>query len=653
MKKVSYNAKSYLLLNLIKILDLKKKLPVIFFVFSRKGCENYCTRIPSIDLLNKREKSRVHTFIQKALKKIPQEDRNLPQIEFVAELIKRGIGLHHSGLLPILKEIVEIMFHKGFIRILFATETFAMGVNMPARSVVFVGLKKHDGTQFREILPGEYTQMSGRAGRRGYDTVGTVIATAFEEVPDLKSIATGKPLTLQSKFRLTYQTILSILKLSGSDLSVTDMMRSSFGEFNKSFNNDELLQGKKLLQLTQHKYQGLISQSKLSEEDVLKLDHLLSDMKLVSEIAKDLSLVIWDNKKYQKILKIGRIILVIPELGRIFPEPMVIVDKNSSKGTQWLVCTYLKNSEKRQDIRSDWIMGITNSFVTEQKKFSQMGIISLGKKVSLNYSQLDEYNQTRNILDQLLQCNLQWDTPMQESTNHITKLEIENSHERIWLQKKIHKMSKQLSDETLSLMPDYNQRLRILQDLEYIDTDEIVLTKGNICREINTCNELLLTEFLMNGYLENLEPGEIAAVLSMLITNDKNLILDEELQAINTLNSKVGTAISQMYQLLDKTLEIQLKHGLDIDPEKYQKSISPAMVITVLKWCEGENFNHICQYSDIMEGTIVRNMLRLDEVILEVGKIGELIGNHDMKNKMEAASHLIKRSIVYTGSLYI
>ncbi|EFX60882.1 hypothetical protein DAPPUDRAFT_70373 [Daphnia pulex] len=91
-------------------------------------------------------------------------------------LLKRGIGVHHSGILPILKEVVEMLFQEGLVKVFFscATETFAMGVNMPAKTVVFDTILKHDGTGFRNLLPAVYIQMAGRAGRRGLDTTGTV-----------------------------------------------------------------------------------------------------------------------------------------------------------------------------------------------------------------------------------------------------------------------------------------------------------------------------------------------------------------------------------------------------------------------------------------------------------------------------------------------
>lgn len=147
-------------------------------------------------------------------------------------MLLRGIAVHHGGLLPILKEMIEILFTRGLVKILFATETFAMGVNAPARSVVFSNLRKHDGRTFRDLLPGEYTQMSGRAGRRGLDATGTVILLAgTDDVPeagDLQKIILGVPTKLASQFRLTYNMILNLLRVEA--LKVEEMIKRSFSE---------------------------------------------------------------------------------------------------------------------------------------------------------------------------------------------------------------------------------------------------------------------------------------------------------------------------------------------------------------------------------------------------------------------------------------
>jgi ATP-dependent RNA helicase DOB1 len=100
-------------------------------------------------------------------------------------LLKRGIGIHHGGLLPIVKEVIELLFQEGLLKVLFTTETFSMGINMPAKTVVFTSIEKFDGEEYRTVTGGEYIQMSGRAGRRGLDDRGIAILMANKKLePD-------------------------------------------------------------------------------------------------------------------------------------------------------------------------------------------------------------------------------------------------------------------------------------------------------------------------------------------------------------------------------------------------------------------------------------------------------------------------------------
>jgi len=128
------------------------------------------------------EKDLITQVYINAIDSLSEDDQQLPQVEALLPLLKRGIGIHHSGLLPILKEIVEILFAEGLIKALFATETFAIGINMPAKTVVFTNARKWDGKDFRWVTSGEYIQMSGRAGRRGKDDRGIVIQMVDEKM---------------------------------------------------------------------------------------------------------------------------------------------------------------------------------------------------------------------------------------------------------------------------------------------------------------------------------------------------------------------------------------------------------------------------------------------------------------------------------------
>jgi superfamily II RNA helicase len=213
--------------------NLSGVLPVVIFSFSKKKCEEIANFLKGQDLLVATEKSKVMVLFSKVTSRLTPEDAELPQIHRMRELLLKGIGVHHGGLLPILKEIVEILFSQSIVKVLLATETFAMGVNMPARCVVFNGIKKHDGREFRELLSGEYIQMAGRAGRRGLDAFGVVILTAWLENPpaehQIRKLLTGQPISLASKFRLRYNMILNLLRVN--NLSVADMIKQSFTEF--------------------------------------------------------------------------------------------------------------------------------------------------------------------------------------------------------------------------------------------------------------------------------------------------------------------------------------------------------------------------------------------------------------------------------------
>jgi antiviral helicase SKI2 len=219
--------------HLVSHLRQEDLLPGCVFVFSKKRCEENADSLSNQDFNNATEKSLTHMFIEKSLTRLKPEDRTLPQILRLRELLGRGIAVHHGGLLPIMKEVVEILFARSLVKVLFATETFAMGLNLPTRTVVFSGFRKHDGKNFRDLLPGEYTQMAGRAGRRGLDNVGYVIIcnSGKEEAPPaagLKQMMLGDPTKLRSQFRLTYNMILNLLRVEA--LKIEEMIKRSFSE---------------------------------------------------------------------------------------------------------------------------------------------------------------------------------------------------------------------------------------------------------------------------------------------------------------------------------------------------------------------------------------------------------------------------------------
>jgi len=138
----------------------KNYQPAIIFSFSKMDCEALAVQLAKFDFNNDNEKNMIDEIIKNATASLSDEEYQLYQIQNMIPILKRGIGVHHSGLLPLLKEIIEILFQEGLVKILFATETFSIGLNMPAKTVVFSKLKKFDGTRKRWLTSGEYIQVS-------------------------------------------------------------------------------------------------------------------------------------------------------------------------------------------------------------------------------------------------------------------------------------------------------------------------------------------------------------------------------------------------------------------------------------------------------------------------------------------------------------
>jgi superfamily II RNA helicase len=194
-------------------------LPAIAFVFSRKHVES-CAQDITVPLLefDSKVSYTVRYECEQIIRKLPnfREYLDLPEYNQLVTLLEKGIGIHHSGMIPILREIVELMISKKYIKLLFATESFAIGLDCPIRTAVFTSLKKFDGNGERYLYSHEYMQMAGRAGRRGIDTIGYVVHcnNLFQTPPNIEysNILCGKPQKLVSKYHISYNLILNLLK---------------------------------------------------------------------------------------------------------------------------------------------------------------------------------------------------------------------------------------------------------------------------------------------------------------------------------------------------------------------------------------------------------------------------------------------------------
>lgn len=188
-------------------------LPAIIFSFSRKGCESLASKITTT-FLDSSDSAAVAHIWDYHLSRYKSVLEKSPQMHRLRELALRGIAFHHSGLLPFLKEILEILFSKGYVKVLMATETFAVGINMPTKTVIFTSLEKYTDGGFRALASSEYIQMAGRAGRRGKDEKGLVLYMPEKDPLDLfeiQAMMTGKAASFHSRMTFHYDFIMKSL----------------------------------------------------------------------------------------------------------------------------------------------------------------------------------------------------------------------------------------------------------------------------------------------------------------------------------------------------------------------------------------------------------------------------------------------------------
>lgn len=679
--------------HLVGLLRKRSLLPVVVFVFSKRRCEEYADALPNTDLCHASEKSEVHVVIERSLSRLKDVDRNLPQITRMRSLLSRGIGVHHSGLLPIVKELVELLFQRGLVKVLFATETFAMGVNMPARSVVFSGIRKHDGQGFRNLLPGEYTQMSGRAGRRGLDATGVVIVIAEDpDVHTLNHMMLGQSTKLKSQFRITYSMVLNLLRIEA--LKVEEMIKRSFSE-----NATQRLRPEQEKTL-----QNLQSKRAAMEPELaactLPLDELerLYDLSVQATRLSDACLALAaHHSQGAKMLASGRVVLVREGTYGFAPAFLV----RPLTGQRFLALLALTPGQRGSRARSDalplWISSAFTAQLAQGEWVAEAREIPLSSVVlvtsitasipsasiqsrrpsalrralellrppmaaihahlasasepagyavlglEVDWSRMrrmdfqDAQRERNAVLAELAQVQSLMDSP-----EFLREYQV--MHRRKRLELDMARVRASLSSENLDLLPDYHQRIDVLKALRFIDPDsETVLLKGRVACEIRSANELILTELLLDNTFVEYAPEEIAALLSVFHFKDKTSVEPE-------LTPTLREGYQRIVDTADRVAAVQLAHQLNAEDDA--STMHMGLMQVVYEWARGMHFNDIMQLTDVGEGTIVRCITRLDETFREVRDASRVIGDMDLLEKMETCQQLIRRDIVFAASLY-
>ena len=366
-KQRVFTKRKYVLNDLARYLKNQDMLPAIGFVFSRKQVEQ-CAREMTTNLLE--EDSKIPYAVQREcdhiIRRLPnhEEYRQLPEYIELVSLLEKGIGIHHSGMIPILREIVELCISKKYIKLLFATESFAIGLDCPIKTAMFLSLTKFDGNHERDLHSHEYTQMAGRAGRRGIDTIGHVVHcnNLFKPPPMsiYKGIMCGKPPSLVSKYRISYDMILNVLRTHPEATIDTLIGFTNKSMMFEEVNKEIRAQGRVVAQGAHTQFSGI-----RTPEEVCKEYHELQE--------KEKTLV---NKKKKECLR--RIAAMKEEHSHLQTDYGLWKEQESKKQTQ------IKNEEYLAHLQ-DYIANKTRKvctalykadLVTETMTLSDMGVVA-------------------------------------------------------------------------------------------------------------------------------------------------------------------------------------------------------------------------------------------------------------------------------------
>jgi len=671
---------------IVKMIMIKSYNPVIVFSFSKRECENYALSMSSLAFNDDSEKAMVTKVFNSAIEMLSEEDRQLPQIQHILPLLRRGIGVHHSGLLPILKETIEILFQEGLIKVLFATETFSIGLNMPAKTVVFTSVRKFDGVSQRWVTPSEFIQMSGRAGRRGLDDRGIVIMMIGEQMEPAvaKEIVRGQQDNLNSAFHLGYNMILNLMRVEG--ISPEFMLERCFFQFQSTAGVSNL--EKQLEELEQEKAntnivdepaikdyynlrQQLDTHTKDMRDVIMQPNYCLQFLqggRLVKIKFKDYdfgwgAVVAYTARKANKgevlqpqesyivdvLLPVSSDTKFVPAVndglppgvrppaagdkGKMEVVPVVLNCIESIGHLRVFLPNELKSTEQRNNVRKA---------LSEVKKRFPDGIAILDPIENMNIKDDSFKRLLRKI--EVLESRL-LSNPLHNSPR-LPELYSQYA-QKIAIGEKIKNIRKEIASAlSVIQLDELKSRKRVLRRLGFIDDADVVQLKARVACEISTGDELVLSELLFNRFFNELTPEQCAACLSCFIFEEKT----QEVPALKEELAKPYREIQQQARVIAKMSQ---ESKLTVNEEEYLKSFKYELMEVVYAWSKGATFAEICKMTDVYEGSLIRLFRRLEELLRQIAQASKVMGSEELEQKFTAALELVRRDLVAAQSLYL
>jgi antiviral helicase SKI2 len=677
--------------------------PAVMFTFSIKKIDEYARMLSKTQFTSQPESQKIISFFDKCISKLSPHDRKIGQIQALRQLLPTGVGVHHSGLLPILKECVEILYSKGLIKILFATTSFSIGLNMPTRTVIFTDITKYNSGKKEILSSSEYLQMCGRAGRRGKDDKGYIFILITDKNAELEpmkliGMASGSGTIVESQFRLSYKVIINFFYRNVKN--IVQFFKESYIENSTFISMPKIKKKIEELEEKTKKLKGLeckndietMTDYYMASSNVRKCRNKLYRSEYIISLFKTKGrIILYNSKKSLKniyVLVVNHYIDYNGEIWclRVDGDENVVTEYENSKEAK------MKSNQgqfARKGIKNGKYFAYFTIYYEDVVDICDYTLKCFSKKNSrigdLNEDDEGfEFYLDKNlniILDELLSINNDLDNKkstikivnyVKVSKNDLSASELAKEKESLsliestnpchecllrenhYLEYKANKgiydelesNKKKIKEDNLKYFKEFQSRIKILKSLGYIDEENNLTLKGKAAREINCCDCLIVTELLFSNILDKLSVEETTAFLSCFISNSNHISFEDP-----EISEEFTNAIEKLKEINSKINEQEIK--AQFEESSYNRRIDFSLAPTIKSWMEGAHFSEILEECDLEEGKVYSMINRLSGFFDSICEFYNVLGNNTLGEKFVNAKAVLLRDVMTSQSLYL
>lgn len=617
------------IISVLSQLHERDMLPAIYFIFSRRGCDKAVAELGDLWLVNPDEAYQLRVQIDEFLTRNPEAGRS----GHIAPLY-RGIAAHHAGILPAWKVLVEELFQQGLIKVVFATETLAAGINMPARTTVISTLSKRTDTGHRLLNASEFLQMAGRAGRRGMDERGHVVTlqTPFEGAKEAAYLATSKPDPLVSQFTPSYGMVLNLLQTHTLE-QAKELLERSFGQYLANLHLRP--QYEYIAQLQAQLSQLQVQATAVDESEVANYEKLWQRLRVERKLLKTLQEQAQEARQEELAMMLGFAVsgtllsLKAKNITVDLPITAVLVGKTlGTSQTPYLVCLGKDNrwyvatagdvidlyaELPRVDLPADLVPPAEMPIKSGQTRRGDQYTAAIAEQIpepgaSVRMpSEVVEQISRVNALQEQLEAH-----PLYQSGNVAN---VFKSKTRITeLEAEIQQMQAQVEQQSQRHWEEFLNLIQILQRFECLDN--LMPTElGQMTAAIRGENELWLGLSLASGELDSLDPHHLAAAAAALVTEtprpDSKVHFD--------LSNEVTEALTQLRGIRRQMFQLQRRYNVALPIW-----LEFELIALVEQWALGMEWVELCENTTLDEGDVVRILRRTLDLLSQIPHVPHL-----------------------------